>query len=181
VPPQRLGRGRVDVSIGSALDLFGGTLPYAAVLEWHRAQQAAPGSPAAAPAPSSSAGGGTGSGSASAAEVVDTTIHHDPAPPEGGSGVFYVAHAASPAGRAARLTYTRTVATDGSGAAVLDLRSTVVEEVLRGKGIAGALCVAAFDYAAAVGARVVPTCSYIRDNFVPKHPRYAALVLGAAA
>ena len=35
----QLGGGRVDATIGSALDLFGGALPYADVLAWHRAQQ----------------------------------------------------------------------------------------------------------------------------------------------
>jgi len=32
------GRGRVDVTVGSALDVFGGGLAYADVLAWHRAQ-----------------------------------------------------------------------------------------------------------------------------------------------
>jgi phosphoribosylformimino-5-aminoimidazole carboxamide ribotide isomerase len=33
-----LGCGRVDVSIGSALDIFGGSLPYSEVVAWTRAQ-----------------------------------------------------------------------------------------------------------------------------------------------
>ena len=33
---EALGGGRVDVTIGSALDLFGGTLPYAEVVAWDR-------------------------------------------------------------------------------------------------------------------------------------------------
>jgi phosphoribosylformimino-5-aminoimidazole carboxamide ribotide isomerase len=33
------GGGRVDVTVGSALDLFGGSLPYADVVAWHRAAQ----------------------------------------------------------------------------------------------------------------------------------------------
>lgn len=36
----RLGKGRVDVSVGSALDVFGGSLPYADVVAWSRAQTA---------------------------------------------------------------------------------------------------------------------------------------------
>lgn len=32
----RLGMGRVDVTVGSALDLFGGSLPYQDVVDWHR-------------------------------------------------------------------------------------------------------------------------------------------------
>lgn len=31
------GQGRVDVTVGSALDIFGGSLPYQEVLAWHRA------------------------------------------------------------------------------------------------------------------------------------------------
>lgn len=31
-----LGQGRVDLTIGSALDIFGGNIPYEAVLEWNR-------------------------------------------------------------------------------------------------------------------------------------------------
>jgi len=34
-----LGRGRVDVTVGSALDIFGGRIPYRSVVEWHRAHQ----------------------------------------------------------------------------------------------------------------------------------------------
>lgn len=37
---KRLGQGRVDLTIGSALDLFGGSVPYANVVAWHRAQGA---------------------------------------------------------------------------------------------------------------------------------------------
>lgn len=35
----RSGQGRVDVSVGSALDLFGGKLPYEEVLFWHLQQR----------------------------------------------------------------------------------------------------------------------------------------------
>ena len=35
------GQGRVDLTIGSALDIFGGDLPYADVVAWQRAQAAA--------------------------------------------------------------------------------------------------------------------------------------------
>lgn len=33
-----LGKGRVDLTIGSALDIFGGDIPYREVVAWHRAQ-----------------------------------------------------------------------------------------------------------------------------------------------
>ena len=35
------GKGRVDVTVGSALDIFGGGVPYREVIAWHRAQQQA--------------------------------------------------------------------------------------------------------------------------------------------
>lgn len=35
------GNGRVDITVGSALDIFGGKLPYADVVAWHKAQAAA--------------------------------------------------------------------------------------------------------------------------------------------
>ena len=34
------GMGRVDVTVGSALDIFGGNLPYTDVVAWHFQQQA---------------------------------------------------------------------------------------------------------------------------------------------
>jgi phosphoribosylformimino-5-aminoimidazole carboxamide ribotide isomerase len=33
------GRGNVNVTVGSALDIFGGDMPYTDVLRWHRQQQ----------------------------------------------------------------------------------------------------------------------------------------------
>lgn len=33
------GKGRVDITVGSALDIFGGKLAYADVLAWHHTQQ----------------------------------------------------------------------------------------------------------------------------------------------
>ena len=33
------GSGRVDITVGSALDIFGGKLPFAEVLAWHRHQE----------------------------------------------------------------------------------------------------------------------------------------------
>jgi phosphoribosylformimino-5-aminoimidazole carboxamide ribotide isomerase len=39
---EKLGAGRVDVTIGSALDIFGGAIPYRLVVEWHRSRQTPP-------------------------------------------------------------------------------------------------------------------------------------------
>jgi len=36
---RRLGNGKVDATIGSALDIFGGPLAYASVIDWHRSLQ----------------------------------------------------------------------------------------------------------------------------------------------
>ena len=35
------GLGRVDVTVGSALDIFGGKLPYDSVVSWHKRQEGA--------------------------------------------------------------------------------------------------------------------------------------------
>lgn len=43
-----LGGGRVDVTIGSALDIFGGVLPYRDVVAWHKAAAAGDGGDGAA-------------------------------------------------------------------------------------------------------------------------------------
>ena len=37
----RLGAGKVDLAIGSALDIFGGQLSYDSVVDWCRARQSA--------------------------------------------------------------------------------------------------------------------------------------------
>ena len=36
---KELGQGRVDITVGSALDIFGGNVPYQSVVEWHRSNQ----------------------------------------------------------------------------------------------------------------------------------------------
>jgi len=36
---KELGQGRVDITVGSALDIFGGNIPYKSVVEWHRSNQ----------------------------------------------------------------------------------------------------------------------------------------------
>jgi phosphoribosylformimino-5-aminoimidazole carboxamide ribotide isomerase len=36
---RRLGNDRVDCTVGSALDMFGGDLPYAEVLAWHNSMR----------------------------------------------------------------------------------------------------------------------------------------------
>jgi phosphoribosylformimino-5-aminoimidazole carboxamide ribotide isomerase len=57
---RQLGSGRVDVCIGSALDIFGGSLAYAELVAWQRAEEAA----AAAAAAGVAGAGGAAAGAA---------------------------------------------------------------------------------------------------------------------
>ena len=57
----------------------------------------------------------------------------------------------------------------------LDLYHTYVPEVFRGRGMAEKLCKAAFEYAKADGLAVIPSCSYISDAYLKRHPEYEAL------
>ena len=51
---RRAGNGRVDITVGSALNIFGGALPYADVVAWHK-QQAAAAAAGGAAAPAAAA------------------------------------------------------------------------------------------------------------------------------
>ncbi len=57
----------------------------------------------------------------------------------------------------------------------LDLYHTYVPEVFRGRGIAEKLCKAAFEYANANSLTVVPSCSYISEGYLKRHPEYESL------
>ncbi|MBI3324750.1 MAG: N-acetyltransferase [Candidatus Omnitrophica bacterium] len=58
----------------------------------------------------------------------------------------------------------------------IDLYHTYVPEVFRGRGIAEKLCKAAFEYAKANQLTVVPSCSYISDAYLKRHPEYEPIV-----
>jgi len=58
----------------------------------------------------------------------------------------------------------------------LDLYHTYVPEVFRGRGIAEKLCKAGFEYAKANGFTVIPSCSYIAETYLKRHPEYESLV-----
>ena len=58
----------------------------------------------------------------------------------------------------------------------LDLYHTYVPEIFRGRGIAEKLCKAAFEYAKATRLTVIPSCSYISDAYLKRHPEYEPLV-----
>ena len=57
----------------------------------------------------------------------------------------------------------------------LDLYHTYVPEVFRGRGMAEKLCQAAFEYANTNGLTVIPSCSYISDAYLKRHPEYEPL------
>eukprot|EP01102_Stenamoeba_stenopodia_P011995 TRINITY_DN3733_c0_g1_i1.p1 TRINITY_DN3733_c0_g1~~TRINITY_DN3733_c0_g1_i1.p1 ORF type:complete len:192 (-),score=17.04 TRINITY_DN3733_c0_g1_i1:191-766(-) len=55
---------------------------------------------------------------------------------------------------------------------VLDFYHTEVPEKYNGQGIAAHLVGKAFDWAAANGYKVIPSCSYVSQTFLPKYPVY---------
>ena len=59
---------------------------------------------------------------------------------------------------------------------VLDLYHTYVPDVFRGRGIAERLCKAGFEHAKARKLTVMPSCSYIADVYLKRHPEYEPLV-----
>ena len=58
----------------------------------------------------------------------------------------------------------------------LDLYHTYVPEVFRGRGIAEKLCKAAFEHAKKEGLSVIPSCSYVSDYYLKRHPEYEPIV-----
>lgn len=57
----------------------------------------------------------------------------------------------------------------------LDLYHTYVPPVFRGRGVAEQLCRAAFEYAKTQHLTVIPSCSYISDAYLKRHPEYESL------
>lgn len=57
----------------------------------------------------------------------------------------------------------------------LDLQHTVVPEADRGHGVGGALVRAAFDHARATGAKVIPTCPFVKA-WLERHPNERDIV-----
>ncbi|XP_073393628.1 acetyltransferase At1g77540 isoform X3 [Physcomitrium patens] len=60
---------------------------------------------------------------------------------------------------------------------VMDLVHTYVPVSKRGLGLAGELCKAAFAHARKHKLLVQPTCSYISDTFIPRHPEWWDVVV----
>jgi uncharacterized protein len=59
---------------------------------------------------------------------------------------------------------------------VLDFYHIYVPEPYRDRGVAGRILAAAFDYARDQNLGVVPSCPFIRGEFVPRFDRYKDLV-----
>ncbi|XP_003579764.1 acetyltransferase At1g77540 [Brachypodium distachyon] len=53
---------------------------------------------------------------------------------------------------------------------------TYVPGSKRGRGLASRLCDAAFAHARRHGLRVIPTCSYISDTYLPRNPAWNELL-----
>lgn len=54
-------------------------------------------------------------------------------------------------------------------AGVLDIQHTRTPPEMRGQGVAEKLCDAAFEHARGAALRVLPSCSYVSDRYLPKH------------
>lgn len=59
---------------------------------------------------------------------------------------------------------------------VLDFYSVFVPPQFRGRGHAGRIVIAGFDYAKEQGLKVRPTCPFISGEFLPRFPQYQELV-----
>ncbi|XP_044324483.1 acetyltransferase At1g77540 [Triticum aestivum] len=67
----------------------------------------------------------------------------------------------------------------GASPAAMDMVHTYVPGSKRGQGLAARLCDAAFAHARRHGMRVIPTCSYISDTYLPRNPAWNDLVYKA--
>jgi predicted GNAT family acetyltransferase len=59
---------------------------------------------------------------------------------------------------------------------ILDLHHTVVPEEYSGRGFAEKMCTFAFEFAKENKLKIIPTCPYIAEKFLPKHPEYNGLI-----
>ncbi|XP_052152455.1 acetyltransferase At1g77540-like [Oryza glaberrima] len=62
-------------------------------------------------------------------------------------------------------------------AAVMEMAHTYVPGSKRGRGLAARLCDAAFAHARRRGMRILPTCSYISETYLPRNPEWNELVI----
>ena len=54
----------------------------------------------------------------------------------------------------------------------MDIFHTFTDPELRGQGLAEKLCIAAFEHAKSNGLKIIPTCPYVKDTFLRKHPEW---------
>jgi len=54
----------------------------------------------------------------------------------------------------------------------MDIFHTFSDPELRGQGLAEKLCIAAFEHAKSNGLKIIPTCPYVKDTFLRKHPEW---------
>jgi len=64
------------------------------------------------------------------------------------------------------------------GWGVIDMFETFVPEELRGRGVAEELARASLNACRKLGLRVVPSCSYLNERFLSRHPALASLCVG---
>ena len=60
---------------------------------------------------------------------------------------------------------------------VLDIEHTRTPAEMRGQGVAEKLCAAAFEHARSKSLKVLPSCSYVRDRYLPKHTEAQSIAL----
>ena len=58
----------------------------------------------------------------------------------------------------------------------MDITHTYTPPELRGRGIAEQITTAAFEYARKNNFIVIPSCSYVRDAFLSRHPEFHGIV-----
>lgn len=58
----------------------------------------------------------------------------------------------------------------------MDIFHTFTDSDLRGQGLAEKLTQAAFEHAKANDLRVIPTCPYVSETFLKKHPEWESVV-----
>ncbi|MBI4163115.1 MAG: N-acetyltransferase [Candidatus Aenigmarchaeota archaeon] len=64
----------------------------------------------------------------------------------------------------------------GVNISIMDLYHTFTPKELRGRGLAEKLTKAAFEFAEKNKMKIRPSCSYVADVFLKKHPEWADMV-----
>lgn len=59
---------------------------------------------------------------------------------------------------------------------VLDFRYVYVPPKFRNRGLAGKIVIHAFEYAEKGGFKVIPTCPFVSEDFLPRFPQYQKFV-----